>query len=56
MCRTHTIQQPNEHWLLLDAIQFYDAGLQAAMASAETDNDPNGRRNNFEEACPSVAL
>ena len=46
-----TYQMPNEHsrvGYLLDAISCSDAGLQAAMASIKTDQDPNGLRNNFE--------
>jgi hypothetical protein len=48
-----TYQLPNEHsrvGYLLDAIQCSDAGLQAAMASIKTDQDPDGLRNNFESA------
>jgi hypothetical protein len=48
-----TYQLPNEHsrvGYLLDAIQSSDAGLQAAMASIKTDQDPDGLRNNFEAA------
>jgi hypothetical protein len=48
-----TYQLPNEHsrvGYLLDAIQSSDAGLQAAMASIKTDQDPDGLRNNFESA------
>jgi hypothetical protein len=48
-----TNQLPNEHshvGYLLDAIQCSDAGLQAAMASIKTDQDPDGLRNNFEAA------
>jgi hypothetical protein len=48
-----TYQLPNEHsrvGYLLDAIQCSDAGLQAAMASIKTDQDPDGLRNNFEAA------
>ena len=44
-------QPPNEHsrvGVLLEAIQCSDPGLQAAMASIKTDNDPEGMRNNFE--------
>ena len=46
-------QLPNEHsrvGFLLEAIQCYDPGLQAAMASIKTDNGPEGMRNNFEAA------
>jgi hypothetical protein len=48
-----TYQLPNEHsrvGYLLEAIQCSDAGLQAAMASIKTDQDPDGLRNNFEAA------
>ena len=44
-------QLPNEHsrvGFLLEAIQWSDPGLQAAMASIKTDNGLEGRRNNFE--------
>jgi hypothetical protein len=51
-CAQHVqYQRPNEHsrvGFLLDAIQCYDAELQAAMASIRTDNGPQGMRNNFE--------
>ena len=46
-------QLPNEHshiGFLIDATQCADAGLQAAMASVKTDNDPTGLWNNFERA------
>ena len=46
-------QLPNEHsrvGFLLEAIQNSDAGLQAAMASIRTDDEPTGKRNNFEDA------
>ena len=46
-------QLPNEHsciGLLIDTIQCADAGLQAAMASVETDNGLNGLQNNSERA------
>ena len=33
-----------------DAIQNSDAGLQAAIAAIRTDEGPNGKRNNFEDA------
>ena len=53
-CAEHIqYQLPNEHsrvGFLINAIQCADAGLQAAMASAKTDNSPNGLRNNFERA------
>jgi hypothetical protein len=48
-----TYQLPNEHSLvgyLLGAIQSSDTGLQAAMESIKTDQDPDGLRNNFEAA------
>ena len=44
-------QLPNEHsrvGFLLEAIQFSNPGLQAAMASIKTDNGLEGMRNNFE--------
>ena len=44
-------QLPNEHsrvGFLLEAIQCSDPGLQAAMASINTDNGVEGMRNNFE--------
>ena len=44
-------QLPNEHsrvGFLLKALQWSDPGLQAAMASIKTDNDPEDMRNNFE--------
>ena len=53
MCRTCSIQLPNEHshvGFLLDAIQSADARLQAALASIKTDNGLNGMQNNFEQA------
>lgn len=46
-------QLPNDHTrvgYLLEAIQTSDAGLQAAMASVQTDNGVDGMRNNFEAA------
>jgi hypothetical protein len=46
-----TYQLPNKHsrvGCLLDAIQCSDAGLQAAMASIKTDQDPHGLRNDLE--------
>jgi hypothetical protein len=50
----HIIYQlPNKHscvGYLLDAIQSSNAGLQAAMASIKTDQDPDGHRKNFEAA------
>ena len=53
-CAEHVqYQLPNEHsrvGFLIDAIQSTDAGLQAAMASVNTDNGPNGLRSNFERA------
>ena len=53
-CAEHvSYQLPNEHTrvgYLLEGIQCSDAGLQTAMASVRTDNDPNGMRNNFESA------
>ncbi len=48
-----TIQLPSEHsrvGYLLSAIQNSDAGLQAAMASINTDLSVNGLRSNFEDA------
>ena len=48
-----TIQLPSEHsrvGYLLSAIQNSDAGLQAAMASIQTDLTKNGLRENFEDA------
>ena len=51
-CAEHvTYQLPNEHTRVgyfLNAIQTTDAGLQAAMASVEQDDGPNGKRNDFE--------
>ena len=44
-------QLPNEHsrvGFLLEVIQCFDPGLQAAMASIKTDNGLEGMRNNFE--------
>ena len=44
-------QLPNEHsrvGFLLEVIQYFDPGLQAAMASIKTDNGLEGVRNNFE--------
>ena len=44
-------QLPNEHsrvGFLLEAIQYSDPGLEAAMASIKTDNGLEGMRNNFE--------
>ena len=44
-------QLPNEHsrvGVLLEAIQFSDSGLQAAMVIIKTDNCLEGMRNNFE--------
>ena len=44
-------QLPSEHsrvGFLLEVIQCSDPGLQAAMASIETDNGLEGMRNNFE--------
>ena len=44
-------QLPNPHTrvgYLLEGIQCSDAGLQAAMASVETDNGDTGKRNDFE--------
>ena len=53
-CVNHVqYQLPNEHsrvGFLLDAIQCSDDGLQAAMASAKTDNGPDGMQNHFEQA------
>ena len=53
-CAEHVqYQLPNEHsrvGFLLDAIENSDAGLQAAMASIRTDDGPDGKRNNFEDA------
>lgn len=55
-CAEHIpYQLPNEHsrvGYLLSGIQTTDAGLQAAMASVETDSGPTGKRNNF-ESCAS---
>jgi hypothetical protein len=48
-----TYQLPNDHsrvGYLLDAIQFNDAGLQAAMASIKQGQTADGMRNNFEAA------
>ena len=36
-------------WILLHEIHCSDAGLQAAMASVKTDNDPNHMWDNYEE-------
>ena len=44
-------QVPNEHsrvGFLLEAIQCFNPGLQAVMASIKTDNGLEGMRNNFE--------
>ena len=53
-CSQHvTYQLPNKHsrvGYLLEAIQCQDAGLQAAMASIRTNDDVNGKRNDFEKA------
>ena len=53
-CAEHVqYQLPNEHscvGLLIDAIQYANAGLQAAMPSIKTDNGLYGLRNNFERA------
>jgi hypothetical protein len=44
-CAEHVpYQLPNE----LDAIQNFDAGLQAAIDSVRTDDGPAGKRNDFE--------
>jgi hypothetical protein len=46
-----TYQLPNEHsrvGYLMEGIQCIDAGLQAALASIKTDNDPDSLPNNFE--------
>jgi hypothetical protein len=46
-------QLPNQHsrvGFLLDAIQNNDAGLQAAIASARTNDSPKGKSNDFEAA------
>ena len=48
-----TYQLPNEHsgvGYLICTIHNSDAGLQADMTSANTDNDPSGMRNDFESA------
>ena len=45
-------QLPNEHsrvGFLLEAIQYSDPGLQAAMASVKTDNGLQHMRHNFED-------
>ena len=51
-CADHVpFQLPNAHTrvgYLLEGIKCSDAGLQAAMASVETDNGPNGKRSDFE--------
>ena len=53
-CAEHvSYQLPNEHtWVgyLLEGIQCADAGLQAAMASVQTDNSADGMHNDFEKA------
>jgi hypothetical protein len=53
-CAEHVQHQlPNEHSrvsLLLAGIQNLDAALQAAMAAIQSDDGPNGKRNNFEAA------
>ena len=53
-CAEHVqYQLPNEHsrvGFLLDAIENSDAGLQATMASIRTDDGPDGKCNNFEDA------
>ena len=44
-------QRPNEHsrvGILLEATQYSDPGLQAAMASIKTNNGLEGMRNTFE--------
>lgn len=51
-CAEHVeFQLPNEHsrvGFLLDAIKTSDAALNAAKAQVDTDDGPNGKRNNFE--------
>ena len=53
-CAEHVkYQLPNQHsrvGYLLTGIQNSDAGLQAAMASVNTDDGPKGKRNDFEAA------
>ena len=53
-CTEHVqYQLPNEHscvGFLLNSVQCADARLQAAMASAKTDNGPDGMHNHFEQA------
>ena len=52
-CAEHvSYQLPNKHtWVghLLEGIQCTDAGLQAAMASVQTDNGADGMCNDFEK-------
>ena len=46
-------QIPNEHrrvWYLLTTINCVNSGLQVAMTSIKTNNNPTGLRNNFEAA------
>lgn len=53
-CAVHVeYQLPNEHTrvgYLLEGIQTLDAELQAAMASIQTDDGPNGMQNTFKAA------
>ena len=53
-CAEHIAYQlPNEHTrvgYLLEGIQCPDPGLQAAMASVQTDDGANGMRSDFERA------
>ena len=53
-CVEHIAYQlPNEHTrvgYLLEGIQCSDPGLQAAMASVQTDDGANGMRSDFEKA------
>ena len=53
-CAEHIAYQlPNEHTrvgYLLEGIQCFDPGLQAAMASVRTDDGANGMRSDFEKA------
>jgi hypothetical protein len=59
-CADHVpFQLPNAHTrvgYLLEGIKCSDAGLQAAMASVETDNGPNGKRSDFEATFPRPTL
>ena len=57
-CAKHIAYQlPNEHTrvgYLLQANQCPDPGLQAAMASVQTDDGANGMRSDFERAAAHI--